>query len=176
MRKIIGFAGRAGVGKTTAASYLETAYGFKHLNFATPLKEAAIAMTGLSERYFYAQHLKEEEVPWLLMSPRRFLQKLGTDCVREQIGKDFWVKRMRQEIKKFSDRSITIGDIRFEEEAALVQSLGGVVVEIQRGEKKNPYGHSSEIIDFNCDIILSNNRTFEELFQGLQTILQGVEK
>jgi len=176
MRKIIGFAGEAGAGKTTAASYLETVYGFKHLNFATPLKEAAIAMTGLPEKYFYDQRLKEEEVPWLLMSPRKFLQKLGTDCVRKQIGKDFWVKRMQQEIKRFSDRSITIGDIRFEEEASLVQSLGGIIVEIQRGDKKNPYDHSSEIIDFNCDIILSNDGTFKELFQGLQIIIQGVEK
>ncbi|RUM43541.1 MAG: hypothetical protein DSY80_05415 [Desulfocapsa sp.] len=175
MRRIIGFAGRAEAGKTTAASYLETVHGFRHMNFATPLKEAASIMTGLPSMYFYNQDLKKQEIPWLLMSPRKFLQRLGTECVRDHIGKDFWVKRMQQEIDKFPDRSIVIGDIRFEEEASMVQSMGGIVVEIQRSNEKNPYGHSSEIIDFNCDVILGNTGTVEDLFQSIEIILEGVE-
>ena len=66
------------------------------------------------------------------------LQWLGTDCIREQIDQEFWLKRFGiwyDDIVRRGDvDAIFITDIRFRNEADMVQRLGGKVVRVVRGE------------------------------------------
>jgi dephospho-CoA kinase len=167
---LIGIAGKAGSGKTTAAEYLRTNYCFDHKNFADPLKETAAVLTGLPLGIFYDEELKEKHIDWLYMSPRELLQKLGTDCVRNHIAKDFWVTRMKQEL----DPAIptVIGDVRFFEEARMIQKMGGIVIEVERDTGREST-HASENIDFRCDVTIDNNDTLVHLYNMLDFILEG---
>jgi len=134
---IIGFAGRAGVGKTTMAiEFTEKKYkgglSVIVLSFASQLKKTLTVLTGLEEKYFYDTDLKEEPIVFG-KTPRQLMQLFGTEFVREMIDYNFWVWRMEQEIDKFLPMwDIIIDDCRFENETALVREKGGVIVHLTR--------------------------------------------
>jgi hypothetical protein len=133
--KLIGFTGKAGVGKSTMANRLINDPLFYHqlslLSFASPLKRSLSELTGLRIEYFTDQLLKESKIEWLGMSPRELMQKFGTDFVRNTIHPEFWVMRMRERLKK-CHHDVVIDDIRFDNEAALVRENCGCLIHIIR--------------------------------------------
>jgi len=81
---------------------------------------------------------------------RRFLQLLGTDCVRECIDLNFWVRKWfrRFECELGQNRAIgkiiLVDDVRFDNEAYMVKALGGQVIEIITPKRLSSDTHSSE--------------------------------
>jgi hypothetical protein len=71
---------------------------------------------------------------------RKFLQRLG-DGGRQVFGEDFWVDRLMERARSY-DR-VVIPDVRYPNEAAAIQELGGVVIRIDRPGHV-PQGHVSE--------------------------------
>ncbi len=146
-KRLLGFAGRAGVGKSTTADWFVHAQDFVRLSYATPLKEACSALTGLPMKYFTDIELKEQIIPGLNVTPRIIMQKMGTDFIREMIDPDFWIWRMRQSVSENSHRNIVIDDIRFSNEAQFVRVNGGIVIHLNRSYDSvtDQMNHASEI-------------------------------
>lgn len=150
MKKIIiGFAGQAGAGKSTAARILRDHAGFTVLPFAGPLKAMTRAF-GLTA----AEMTLFKEVPLDRLngkSPRQFMQFLGTEFGRNLIGENVWVDAWRESlgesaVEHFGDILACADDVRFENEAAAIRAEGGLVVRIERESAGSATGssHASE--------------------------------
>lgn len=120
---IIAFTGPAGSGKDTAGRYLIDNYGFKKLSFAKGLKDM-LAVLGYPDPASAAD--KEAIIPELGVSWRHLAQTLGTEWGRQQVHPDLWVIIAEQVIRKEAG-AFVITDLRFENEAAMVRRLGGVI-------------------------------------------------
>ena len=158
---LLGFAGSAGVGKTTTAEWFVDNLGYVKLSYATPLKVSLSILTGLPLEYFLDIKLKEKEIPGLNgITPRILMQKMGTDFVRNMIDHDFWIWRMRQAISDNSHHNIVIDDIRFDNEAQLVRDNGGVVVHLVRDfrspTKNNDHPSEQQIMYHKDDIVVNS--------------------
>jgi energy-coupling factor transporter ATP-binding protein EcfA2 len=181
---IIGFTGKIGSGKSTAANLLYQAWpteenkAVKIYAFAQPLKDAMKAAFGFSHEQL---HGKEKEVvdPRYGVTPRHILQRVGTDWFRDRLATDchvrmqgpsLWVERFRQYVAKHwaTASLIVVEDCRFEDEAAAIQQLGGVVVrvmtpddekEFQQAKEFPPTVHVSEQGAFQVDATIMNEKT-----------------
>lgn len=143
-RMLVGFTGPAGSGKDTCGMYLFNRYGYSNTSFALPLK-MALQTLGFGWPTTHAE--KEAIIPWIGKSYRHLAQTLGTEWARECVNQDFWVLLMEEHLNFYSHPkfSIAITDVRFENEAALIRKLGGVVVHLTG--RKIPTGndaHASE--------------------------------
>lgn len=142
---IIGLMGKAGAGKTVTALALQgiDIRKISILNFAGPLKEAAQGLFLLNDAQLYGKLKDEIDSRWG-MTPRRMLQKLGTDCIREIIDPHFWLKRMVMSIDSSPAKVIVIDDVRFQNEAELVLEEGGFNCVIRRDGLTVDDKHPSE--------------------------------
>lgn len=146
--KLIGFAGYAGSGKTTASEYLTDVipHRFHRVKFAGPLKSMASAI-GLTQRHIEGD-LKE--VPCALLcghTPRYFMQRLGTEFGRDLIGEDFWTNLWKAQVREIigCGGRVVVDDVRFTNELAAVREMGGEVYRIVRGSAPaTDAGHASE--------------------------------
>lgn len=102
------------------------------------------------------------------MTYRQMLQLFGTEVCR-YFKDDIWISLAAQQIKQTDN--VVITDVRFDNEASMIQELGGIIVEVNRDGVKSD-GHISEnrltfsLIDYSV-----NNTTFEELFNQVENIL-----
>lgn len=172
---LIGLTGRAGVGKDQVAKHLSTRYDFKPMAFAAPLKKAAAEIFGIEEVYFHDRGLKESTAPHWGITPRVMMQVLGTQGVRNNFGQDFWVKRWLLDYAKIKEtENVVLTDIRFANEARVVQDLGGVMVHITRpGFSEAAIDHESESgVPFNSrtDHVLVNDSSIRELYNKVDDL------
>ena len=129
--RLVAFTGPAGAGKSTAAQHLVDKHGFVRVRFAGPLKDMMRAI-GLGEAEIEGA-LKER--PSVLLggkTPRHAMQTLGTEWGRECIGPDFWTGlwgRIARDVMNEGGR-VVVDDCRFENEAEVVRSFGGVIVRL----------------------------------------------
>ena len=172
---IIGFAGRGESGKSTAAAYLSLEYGYMEFNFGDPLKLAVAALVGEDPEIYYSQEGKAEIIPWLGITRRKFMQKLGTEGVRDCIDQAFWTKRMEQNISGLEDSHVVIGDVRFKNEAKLIKDMGGVIILLKR-DGGFDCDHPSEKMDFEVDTFINNNGDLVELFLKLDLIVKEAKR
>jgi hypothetical protein len=143
---LIGLVGRIGSGKSTAQSFLCEAHGFVALNFADRLKDVVAVMFGWDRALLQGDTpesrmwREQTDACWSealgrpAFSPRAALQFVGTEMVRNQLGKGFWCAAMKGDIAEHlaAGRSVVIADVRFPEEIDLVRSLGGEIWRIER--------------------------------------------
>lgn len=170
MITLIGFTGRANSGKDAAADALVKNHNFKARPFAYPMKEACKAIFGWDDSILYGQD-KEEVDTFFGVSPREALQTLGTEWGRNMINKDLWLKSMEKFIR--SNKLVVVPDVRMDNEAELIRSMGGVVIEVARPAIKNVREHASEK-GINRDLIdatLYNTGTLESLGRAATAIL-----
>ena len=132
--KLIGLIGKARSGKDTVAKMLYAQHAFTRIAFADPLKLAAQQMFGLSTEQTWSDAVKEDVIPYWGMSPRQMFQLFGNEAVKPVFGDDVWIKRWYMAYSFFKDSDdIVVPDVRFDHEAECIRSLGGIIVEIQRG-------------------------------------------
>jgi len=128
--KLIGFAGAKAAGKTTAARHLVRERGYVIRSFAAPLKTFLADFMNFSPDQMYTLEGKEKMDPRYGVSPRRVMESFGTDFIRKTIP-DFWVVKMKETLLRDKSLSIAVDDLRFDSEADLIRSLGGIVVHIE---------------------------------------------
>lgn len=150
MPHLIALTGPAGCGKSTAASHIP---GAQRVRFAGPLKAMlrayyrAAGLDGQAIDRRIEGDLKERPDPALGgVTPRHAMQTLGTEWGRACMGESFWVETMirRLHILLECRRPVVIEDCRFENEAAAVRALGGVVIAIDRPGCGPQSAHASE--------------------------------
>lgn len=156
--KIIGLSGYAGSGKDTVAAMLE---GYEVKKFAGKLKKIAGVMLNVPEAMFELPEFKAEYLRDWQMTVREFLQKFGTEAVRDNFDRDAWVKALFSDLHHSSRWVIT--DVRFPNEAAAIKDRGGVVVRIKRGEAVNAHPSETALDYWAFDHIIDNTGTLEDL-------------
>ncbi len=125
MNKLIGLTGGMGVGKSTALSIIAKANSKVELvKFAQPLYDM--------QEFIYSRIgsvIKRDES---FTKDRKLLQWLGTDWGRDSISKTLWVDIWRSQVQNLFDFGcpVVCDDVRFDNEAETVRSMGGIVIEI----------------------------------------------
>lgn len=145
--KLIGICGLAGSGKDTIGNYLVDTYGFNKTSFASKLKDITAELFGWDRAMVEgatkdSRLWRETEDEWWTerlgepVTARKMLQKIGTEAMRQGIHNDIWVaateKVILDELAK--GMSIVITDVRFPNEIESIIKLGGIVIQVQRGE------------------------------------------
>ena len=165
---IIGIAGRARSGKTELAKICER-FGYERIYFALPLKQLCADLLDISldelnrakaEKYDIGVTIgkdmceilaDETRIPIdivtktcngvVIKDVRHMLQFIGTDLIRKY-DTDWHVNKIRQMIDK--EKNYVIDDVRFPNEKALIEELGGDCWFITRTTLDNISNHESE--------------------------------
>lgn len=147
---LIGMIGHARSGKDTVAEYMSRWYGFQKYALAEPLKRACRDIFDLSDEQVEGRE-KDAFDPALGTSPRALMQFVGTDLFREALGHRFpnigpyvWVDRMERFLRTKGDQNWVVTDVRFENEAQRIRSLGGVIVRVHHPATIEACDHVSE--------------------------------
>ena len=192
MRQIIALTGYSGSGKDTAASYLIEHYGFQKMSFAATLKDAIAAVFGwprdmLEGLTNESREWRDKKDVWwsnkldMYVTPRKILQLWGTEVCRQHFHEDIWIMSLERQLSQLSETAkIVITDCRFENEAAMIRSIGGKMIHVRRwitasGTVTNSSEHKSEsgIEVDDADMIISNNGTLQELYENVSNILSN---
>ena len=174
---LVGFTGPAGVGKDEAARQLRLALSYySAYAFAKPIKDALAAM-GFPEPATRAE--KEAIIPNLGVSWRHMAQTLGTEWGRNSVRSDLWLWLAKEQYA--NHRNLLITDVRFENEAAWVREVGGLMVHVY-GRETTVAGqeatHSSEagVAILTGAYLLPNRGGRAELRQQVQLLAEHIRE
>ena len=178
--RLIGITGLAHVGKDTFALYLKKHYPQIEIeSFAKPIKQIMMNYFGFTEEQVYNQELKEKEDIFWNITPRKLMQLIGTDMVRQHFRYDVWVKVFEKKFLNNPNTFFTLADIRFDNEAQMIIDNGGIIIKIDRDCKRIETScHESEKgIDKNLiDITIDNNGTLDDLENSAIELLKMLGK
>lgn len=143
--RLIGLAGLAGSGKTTAASLIP---GAVVMQLADPMYAMLAVMLGVPESLLRDQGYKATVVPGLGKTVRQLLQTLGTEWGRDTVGADVWVRLLKRRVEQLANggvKTIAVADVRFGNEAEAIRAFpGGEVWRVERSGAAAADAHSSE--------------------------------
>lgn len=177
---IVGIAGPAQSGKSTLAGELRRLVEFRGQKyrerpFAGPLKRM-LASIGVD----VSDLSKNAPVPFLdgSITPRVMMQTLGTEWGRSLLP-DLWLRVWQHELDE-SANVVTVPDVRFDNEAELIRSLGGTIVHVIRKSTADMLAvpaHASEagIRRQKGDIIFRNDRGIEKMAALAANILDNAK-
>jgi hypothetical protein len=182
--------------------WLEERSNWEIKKWAGKLKQIASILTNIPIGKFEDQEFKQSELPteWdinlqgnghtipLPFTVREFLQRLGTDAVRNGLHRNAWVNALMSEYvinkEHFNDiangREVGDGypkwiitDTRFPNEAEAVKQKGGIVVRVNRNGVKPVNSHPSEVglDNWDFDHVIENNGSIEDLIEKVKAIL-----
>ena len=172
--------------------------------FAGKLKQIVALLTGctieqLEDQEFKTSKMSEEwshpngwadqpEKELVPVTYREFLQKVGTDALRDKVHKEVWVNALFADYKAFNEPSRypnggggkhpnwIITDTRFPNELAAVEEYGGITILVRRGndDSSTTKAHESEtaLDNSSFDYVILNNGTIEELIEDVRIILK----
>lgn len=172
---IIAMSGYAKSGKDTAANIIVENYpNFKVKKFSGKLKEIASILTGIPTQMFEHQSFKEQQLYGWGMTGREFLQKLGTDAIRDGLHSNAWVMSLFCEYHNNDNWIIT--DCRFPNEYEYVKLFGGKVIRIVRNGIYAVNSHPSEVAldGFDFDYVLENNYGLDELHSNIFEMMNKI--
>lgn len=177
---MLGILGKKGVGKDLISDYVVKNYGYTKTSFAYPLKEACKLLFGFTEDQVNGD-LKEVIDPAWGLTPRTVLQYVGTEMFRKNIQNllpniedNFWVNSLINRVLKMENKNIVISDVRFQNEAEIIQKNNGLVIKLVRPGIFNKDEHASEKAQEsieNYDYLLVNDGTIKELYDKVDTIM-----
>jgi deoxynucleotide monophosphate kinase-like protein len=168
-------------GKDSVAKLLIEEFGYQRISFADPLRkmaadvdpyislegapddvvEALFAVTGSSIMARYTVILevvgyeRAKEIPDF----RRFLQRLGTEGVRDNFGQDSWVNKFIANVQGAGpEAKFVVPDVRFPNEAQTIKDLSGVVWRTERpgydGGDNPDHPSEANVLKITPDVIL----------------------
>ena len=167
--------------------------------FAGKLKDIASHLTGIDIEDFEDQEFKKTNLGrewWTTcdegyqpMTVRDFLQKLGTDALRNGLHENVWVNALMADYKQ--DLSIEtnhphseylsvdypnwiITDTRFPNEAEAIKSKGGIIIRVDRPNRPPINTHPSEtgLDHWNFDYRIVNNSDIFSLKESVREVLK----
>jgi hypothetical protein len=182
---LIGIGGVADSGKDTSASYISKTLNFYNYStnidwFAKPLKDIA-KIFGFSEDQLYNQQLKQVLDKTWNITPREFLQILGTDLFRNNFRDDVWIKIMEKKIlEKYNGSILIIPDVRFKNELELIKKYNGVSIYINSNkntlnDKESNHISETQLNKNDFQYIVDNNifnDNYENLYSQLDKIIK----
>lgn len=177
--EIIAISGKIGSGKDTVFDIIKRINPtYQNVKYAEKLKVIASILTGVPRHMFESQDFKAQPMTkeWGGMTYRTFLQRLGTDAMRNGLHDSVWVNALFADLTHTSKWVIT--DCRFPDEAAAVKARGGVVIRVNRGSKRDNEHISETALDNydGFDYVIDNNGTLEELEENVRQIMDWIRK
>lgn len=142
----IGLAGRAGSGKDTVAGHLSSCHGYTKVSLADGVRDMALAIDPVvgyahPEQYARLSYLVDsdgwEHTKRTVPEVRRLLQVIGTDAVRDMISPTAWVDLAERKAAEVAG-PVVFPDVRFPNEAAMIQAHGGLVFYVARDFRHGP--------------------------------------
>ena len=143
--------------------------------FGNKLKDVATLLTGIPTHKFEDQEFKKSYLPeeWNTWHPnqdrsepmtvREFLQKLGTDAIRNGLHTKTWVNAT---FAFFSDTSRwLVTDVRFPNEAAAIIEKGGLLVRLERDSDTGDHPSETSLDNYDFNIVIENKGSLAELIQ-----------
>ena len=201
-QRIISFSGRKHSGKTLLAEQC-IKHGYILINFADSLKNVTCAILNINLTELNS--LKDQELSFVLTniqvmnlanlieltpedilnvfprgyyikSIREFLQRVGTDLIRE-FNPDWHINKVKNIIQNNPDKNYCVGDTRFPQEKELIEKLNGECWFIFRPEYTlDISNHISETAlnwsYFDGDHIIVNNESRNDLIHTWNHYLQ----
>ena len=180
---VIGIMGKIGSGKSTVANYIKTK-GYVEYSLAGPLKKIGEIFQFSNEELYGTQEQKLGINKYWGISGRYFMQKFGSEICRYALPKHIpemkmestpWVKLFEIECQKRPNVNFVVSDVRFEDEALSIKSLGGILIKIQRKVDKsgNENKHVSEVEmeKIKPDYVIENNGSLEELYAKVDEVV-----
>lgn len=175
-RVLVGICGKKGSGKTSVARCL-AGLGAVSVAFADPLYDALSTIFGVSVHELQYPEVKNKPHDALFgVTPRHALQTLGTEWGRQMIHPDLWVllaeRRIHKMMREFP--AVIVHDVRFDNEAKLITSLGGEVWRITRPGLVEEDQHASEagVSDEFVTRFIVNKGTIGDLYLAAQNNLR----
>lgn len=181
---IIGLSGYARAGKDTVGQILVDHHGYERRAFADKLRAVALGADPYVNVYRPGESLAEQinrhgyerlsfvvdRLGWdeakQIPDVRRLLQRLGTEGVRDNLGPHTWVDAA---FTYLPERSV-FTDVRFPNEAAAIQGLGGQVWRVIRPGIEAVNAHASEQV-LTADLEIQNDCTIEALANAVSIAL-----
>ena len=169
---VLGFAGLRGSGKSAVADalsgeLLDEGIDVARFSFARRIKELVNVLVGSSE--WEKEDLLYGGSDW---DVRQFLMRFGTEFVRDNLGENFWVDIVAQQVLERKPGVAIIDDMRFSNEYAFVSALGmGVLIE-REGTGQHSGVHRSEMPDtLGVSDVVSNNATIADAVQSVRSVV-----
>ena len=181
------YSSQPGSGKSAVAAALADK-GFVRVPFAGTLKAmGAVLLEALGFDPLYVQKLITEDKQKPLdcldgVTVRQLLQTLGTEWGRQQVHPEIWLRCWMGQVERVlaDGRPVVVDDVRFINEAALIEQLGnGVMVRIIRptGAIAGAGGHASEggLDQWPFAAEMINNSSLDALRDQAQQLVQQLE-
>jgi len=209
MRNLISISGKIGMGKDTVCSIiqylttkkqsnidcsfeefrgstLEMLSPYQNKKMAGKLKKIASILTGIDVNKFEDQEFKKTEMsPEWGMTYRTFLQKLGTEAMRNGLHTDTWLNAFWIDYKDiytgswgqghhiYEKPNWIITDVRFENEYNSVKERGGLMIKVERPGIETQTHTSETGLDHitDWDYVIQNDGTINDLIEKVHEIL-----
>jgi hypothetical protein len=163
--------------------------------FAKALKEVASILTGIPVDDFEKEEVKSSYLgkEWnkvaididefgkterhndvtIHMTVREFLQRLGTDAIRNSVHQNAWVNAL---MSKYDSSNWIITDVRFHNEADAIKERGGIMIRVVKtGEgsfPKNEHISETALDDYKFDhLIIAAKGDIESMIKQTKEIL-----
>lgn len=180
--RLVGLCGFAGAGKDAIAALLGMR-GFERVAFGDGVREEVAEWwdkgssedkpTALYEALDFVGGRSEIYAKPTSPNMRKVLQLWGTEFRRAQ-DSEYWIKKTEKKIVDllYFGVSVVVTDMRFPNEVALIQRLGGMLWRVDRPGLKSD-GHVSEenVKTIVPDLVLTNDGTLLELAGTLCQVL-----
>lgn len=170
---IIGLSGYARSGKDTIAKILVEDYGYTRIGFADSIREFLLGINPiLSDGHRLGEIVKFYgwEIAKAQTEVRRLLQETGT-VARSLFGESFWIEMLLSKVGP--EDKIVIPDVRFSNEAHMIQMLGGVVWRVSRPGVGPINSHISEsdMESYEINATIDNSGTIEDLYTVVRNLI-----
>lgn len=135
---------------------------------STLLGEQLLRYRDLVEQVGYTEAKQHIEV-------RRMLQRFGTEVGRQMFGEDFWVDRISERIESLLEagNDVALTGLRFPNEVAMAERLGGLSVWVSRPTVRPTAIHVSEksVDESVFDAVLMNDGTLDDLGDAVDALI-----
>lgn len=181
--KIIAFGHQKGVGKDTAASFLNTILRIavphliiKHISFAGKLKNISFQLFswgGLERAIYYESHPTKKEInlPKLGCAPRDIW--IGVGNKMREMWPSIWIDCA---LKGTKADIIIISDLRFENEAIAIRKAKGTLIKIVRDNisRGTDPAETSLLNWTDWDQIINNNGSLDNLNNHMEILAKEI--
>ena len=162
-------------GKTTAAQYLKSRWGYQIISFATPMKRMVTQfLHGMGYAPAEIDHFltegKSMRHPKIGVDTRHILQTLGTEWGRNCIHPEVWVQMWERQVMKALDAGsrVVCDDVRFPNEYRCLRYLPDNEFWVVDRYTARKTTHSSEgFVEQSSNVLvdrrLDNNGTVEDI-------------
>ena len=170
--------------------WLHDTSGWEIKKWAGKLKDVASLLTGIPVEYFEDQEFKKANLgpEWnnyvnTPMTVRDFLQKLGTEGLRDGLHVNTWVNALMADYKcvpadqapgGWDCPNWLITDTRFPNEASAIKDKGGILLKVTRPGVGPINDHPSEtaLNQWKFDYEIQNNGSLEDLINSVKEFKQ----